>query len=128
MPKITLNNILVPSVGREFSIPAIVENYTDISAVSIEIIFNSSCMRLIEVERTSCRIDYNEYQPGKLRILWTGPPKTLSDGDGLFILKFVPLLESITGVEFTEEFCELANWDGIPVDSQFIGCEVSISS
>lgn len=128
MPKIALNDTLVPSVGTEFSIPAIVENYTDISAVSIEVVFNSSCMRLIEIERTSFRIDYNEYHPGKVRVLWTGPPKTLSNGESLFTLKFVSLLDSVTGVEFTQEFCELSNWDGIPVDTQFIGCEVSISS
>lgn len=127
MSKLTLSQTSVSGIGSFFSVPVIVENFSQISAVSLEVVFNSSCMRLESISSVSPKLEYNQYVPGKVRILWSGTPKSIPDGHELFHLNFNSTLESITGIEFTQELCELASWDGVVIETQFIGCEVSIT-
>jgi len=101
-------------INNSIYVQVMVEDFTNVGAISLEIVYDNQILQLEAMEDTQNVItcNYGEYSPGVIRVAWVGNGRNLDNNTSLFRLRFKTLQASVTSIGFTTQaprLCEIAD-------------------
>lgn len=114
MQRIYISPQTFTGLNTTIDVPVLVEDFSNIGAISLELYFNKDILQFESLENTQniIKCNYGEYSPGFIRVAWVGNGKNLDNYTSLFQLRFKTLQASVTSIGFTTQaprLCEIAD-------------------
>ena len=133
MKRFYIPNQTFTGLNNTINVQVLVEEFSGVAAVSLEITYDTQVLHFEKLENTSdlFKCDYNEYSPGYIRVCHVGRVSGISDGSPIFSLKFTTLQATTTTIDFTTEtlgLCEIADWDAQILPFNFQDGQITIEN